>query len=55
MDELKAEVSSYVAGTTVKITIQRPEGRIFREITLEATLVSRGEISISENGGTLKG
>ena len=54
MDELRAEVSSYAAGTTVEISIQRPEGRVFREMTINATLVSREQISISSKDNVVK-
>ncbi|MBP5224473.1 MAG: trypsin-like peptidase domain-containing protein [Lachnospiraceae bacterium] len=45
MDSLKKEINSYKAGTTVELTVMRPEGRNFREMKAEATLVTYEEIS----------
>ena len=45
MDSLKKEVNSYKAGTTVTLTVMRPEGRNFKEMSVEATLTTYSEIA----------
>ncbi len=45
MNQLKDRVNSYPAGTTVTLTISRPDGRSFREIELEVTLARYDDIS----------
>ena len=45
MDALKKEVNSYKAGSTVTLTVMRPEGRNFKELTVSATLSTYAELS----------
>ncbi len=45
MDSLKKTINSYKAGSTVELTVMRPEGRNFREMKTEATLATYEEIS----------
>ena len=48
MDTLRAEITSYAAGTEIELTVMRPDGRSFRELTVKATLVKKDEIQISQ-------
>jgi serine protease Do len=53
MNQLKDKVNSYPAGTTIKLTVSRPEGRGFKEIELEVTLARYDEIpGLSGNSQT---
>lgn len=45
MTELKKETNSYPAGTTVTLTVSRPEGRSFRSFTVDVKLVSQAELT----------
>ena len=39
MSEMKAEINSYAAGETITISVSRPDGRGFKEMTFDVTLV----------------
>ena len=39
MSELKSEINSYRAGETITLSISRPDGRSFKEMTIDVTLV----------------
>jgi len=44
MNELKAQVNSYRAGTTVTLVINRPDGRSFKEMTVDVVLARYDEL-----------
>ena len=39
MSELKSEINSYRAGETITLSVSRPDGRSFKEMTIDVTLV----------------
>lgn len=47
MNELKNQVNSYPAGTTITLSVSRPEGRGFREIEVDVTLVRYEDLGSS--------
>ena len=45
MNELKKRVNAYPAGTTITVTLSRPEGRGFKEMEIDVTLVRYDELT----------
>ena len=44
MSELKSEINSYAAGETITLSVSRPDGRSFKEMTFEVTLVRYSDL-----------
>ena len=44
MSELKAEIQSHAAGETITLSVSRPDGRSFKEMTFEVTLVRYSDL-----------
>ena len=51
MNALKATVNGYPAGTTVTVSVSRPDGRSFKELEFDVTLATYDEI-MGKQGGT---
>jgi len=45
MNELKSIVNSYKAGTEITLSVMRPDGRVFKEISVNVTLVTYEELA----------
>ncbi len=44
MSELKAEIQSHAAGETITLSVSRPDGRSFKELTFDVTLVRYSDL-----------